>query len=91
LKYPSRLEDILITKIDLQMKVCRDVDRFKLTLGWWVNGELRQNGTEVSGCIKFAENLVELVLRFYTYDRLQQTSARFVSTNVFINTYKYTK
>jgi len=32
LKSPRRLEDILITKIDLQMKGCKDVDRYKITL-----------------------------------------------------------
>ena len=32
MKSPRRLEDIMITKIDLQMKGCKDVDRYKMTL-----------------------------------------------------------
>jgi len=50
------------------MKGCKDVDRYKMTLDREV---MCRNGAKVSGSIKFAENLGELVVRFYAYDGLQ--------------------
>jgi hypothetical protein len=56
LKSPSRLEDIVIINTDLQMKGCKNVDRFKLTL----------DSGSMANCVEMelAENLGELAIRF---------------------------